>query len=285
VTIGDGSVPVSGIGRSGIPADAMVEGRQATIVGIVKRAYPTASDQRFALVPRSTADIHVGPAAATERPDSTNGAMTDPGASVDGNGGLPPWPESLAPGESAGMVGPSPSPSNDTVAVADLAGHIGQRVAVGGFVTAIDGSRLTVQDETAATVVRLSGDAMSALERITVGDLVNATGLADRNATGGIEINVSDPADIIVLPPMAAALASPAGAASPSADRSVTATPAAPTTPTSSPNVVGALILLAAGGLLAATFLATPHNRARVRMWLEKASTSLKVRLAQLRSS
>ena len=47
----------------------------------------------------------------------------------------------------------------------------------------------------------------------------------------------------------------------------------------------GEPILVAAGGLLAATFLATPHNRARVRKWLEQASTALKVRLAQLRSS
>ena len=48
VALADGSVPVAGLERSGIDSTALVEGREATIVGIVKRAYPTASDQRFA---------------------------------------------------------------------------------------------------------------------------------------------------------------------------------------------------------------------------------------------
>lgn len=60
---GGGSLPVAGLSSSGIPADAMVEGRSATVTGLVRRAYPTASDQRFAVVPRSGADIVVGASA------------------------------------------------------------------------------------------------------------------------------------------------------------------------------------------------------------------------------
>ena len=292
VAIGDGSVPVSGIERSGISADALVEGREATIVGVVKRAYPTASDQRFALVPRSSGDIHLGPAPATQRPDASGSPDPQTGEpdethdAPEGGAGLPPWSESFAPGESPDPNASAPGTTDDIVSVADLAGHVGQRVSVGGFVTAIDGARLTVQDETAATVVRLSGDAMSALDRIAVGDLVNATGLADRNAAGGIEITVSDPADITLLPPLAAAAAT-AQTSSPkaSADPSSAASATPPSAPTGAPNTIAALILVAAGGLLAATFMATPQNRARVRKWLDEASKALKQRLTQLRSS
>ena len=55
-----GSLPIAGVAGSHIPSTALVEGRSATITGIVKRAYPTASDQRFALVPRGPADIQLG---------------------------------------------------------------------------------------------------------------------------------------------------------------------------------------------------------------------------------
>ena len=284
--VGNGAVPVSGIERSGIPADALVEGREATIVGIVKRAYPTATDQRFALVPRSGGDIHLGTAPATDRPSSSDSPTGGPDSTPDGAGGLPLWPESLEPGQTPAAGVPSPTATDDIVDVADLAGHIGQRVSVGGFVTAIDGARLTLQDETAAAVVRLSGDAMASLERIAIGDLVNATGLADRNAAGGIEINVTDPADITVLSPLAAAAASerPSGVAT-SADPAVAVAQTPPSAPTNAPNGVAALILIAAGGLLAATFVASPDTRARVRKWLQEASTNLKQRLGQLRPS
>ena len=38
----------------------------ATITGIVRRAWPTASDQRFAIVPRSPDDVRLGPAPAAD---------------------------------------------------------------------------------------------------------------------------------------------------------------------------------------------------------------------------
>jgi hypothetical protein len=291
VTVGDGSVPVAGIERSGIAPDTLVEGRAATIVGVVKRAYPTSSDQRFALVPRSAADIRLGPAPATARPDGSSSPSDGPapGATPDGEGGLSPWPGSLTPGESAGpddppAAGATPG-GEDTIPVADVAGHIGERVTVGGFVTAIDGARLTVQDETAATVVRVSGDAMVALESIGVGDLINATGVADRNAAGGIEISVSEPSGIFVLPARATVVATLHPSAEASAQSSPPALGSTPTTPTAGPNGIAALILLCSGGLLAATLVATPHNRTRIRKWLEEASITVKQRLGQLRSS
>ena len=46
------------------------------------------------------------------------------------------------------------------------------------------------------------GDAMSTVELISVGDLVNVRGVPDRNAAGGIEVGVSDPSDITLLTPV-----------------------------------------------------------------------------------
>ena len=54
------------LGQSGahIPSTALIEGRDATVVGIVRRPYPTATDRRFALLPRGTSDIRLGSAPA-----------------------------------------------------------------------------------------------------------------------------------------------------------------------------------------------------------------------------
>ncbi len=55
-------VAIVGQAGSGIPSTALIEGRRATIVGIVRRPYPSATDRRFAVVPRTGADVSVGPA-------------------------------------------------------------------------------------------------------------------------------------------------------------------------------------------------------------------------------
>ncbi len=60
---GGAKVPISGLAGSGIASTAMVEGRRATVIGVVKRPYPTATDRRFAVVPRRAADIVLGKAA------------------------------------------------------------------------------------------------------------------------------------------------------------------------------------------------------------------------------
>ena len=39
-----GGIPIVGLERSGIASTALLAGRTATVTGIVKRAYPTASE-------------------------------------------------------------------------------------------------------------------------------------------------------------------------------------------------------------------------------------------------
>ena len=58
-----GRVPIAGLAGSGIASTDLAVGRAATVTGIVKRPYPTATDRRFAIVPRQRADIVLGKAA------------------------------------------------------------------------------------------------------------------------------------------------------------------------------------------------------------------------------
>ena len=60
IAVGSSRVLVSGLPDSGLAATALVEGRRATVIGIVRRPYPTATDRRFAIVPRSTGDVRLG---------------------------------------------------------------------------------------------------------------------------------------------------------------------------------------------------------------------------------
>ena len=53
-------IPLVGLPGGGIAASTVEEGRRATVTGIVKRPYPTATDQRFAVVPRSARDLALG---------------------------------------------------------------------------------------------------------------------------------------------------------------------------------------------------------------------------------
>lgn len=54
--IGSTPIPVVGLAGSRIAVGRVHEGRRVTIVGIVRRAYPSAIDQRFAIDPRSLSD-------------------------------------------------------------------------------------------------------------------------------------------------------------------------------------------------------------------------------------
>jgi hypothetical protein len=287
VALAEGSIPVAGLPRSGIDSGALVEGREATIVGVVKRAYPTASDQRFALVPRAAADIRLGRAHPTGEPAASDAPADAPDGSADPSETTPAWGVSFGPGATSPVGAPTGRDNAvDPVSLADLVGHVGQRVVVGGFVSEINGARLTIQDESAAAVVRLAGDALSTLDLVTVGDLVNAAGTTDRNAAGGIEITVTDPADIVVLTTTVADQ-TPTTASEPGQPSSLAETLVEPsgTTPAGPSIMVAAVALILAVALFCATFATSPRSRSRLREWLAKGQSGLKQRLAQLRSS
>ncbi len=160
--LGAARILLSGLAGSGIASTDVVEGRQATITGVVKRPYPTATDRRFAIVPRQRSDIVLGKAS----PD----AASSPGAGT-------------SPGSSDGAATSSEAPAGSGIGAGaadidlrDLDGHVGERVRVGGLVTALEIDAIRLDDGTADARIVLEGDAVDLLGMLQVGDALNATG-------------------------------------------------------------------------------------------------------------
>jgi hypothetical protein len=186
LVVGRDRVPIAGLSGARIASTALVEGRRASVVGIVRRAYPGANDRRFAIVPRSVADVDLG-AVAVAPP-----------------GGAPDMPHGLTGGVSAAATAYAAL----DVDIADLADHVGQRVRVGGLIVEVrsDGARL--DDATATGRVILSGSAAEYATLLEQGDAVNATGIVERrgkelvvvvsDAAGLARVGELDPASPLV---------------------------------------------------------------------------------------
>jgi hypothetical protein len=184
--LSSGGVPIVGLVRSGIASAALEAGRAATITGIVKRAYATASDQRLAVVPRSAADIRLGAAQATGRPTGgTPRPRTTPRASA----GASHHPGGASP--SAGR----PSPRGGDVPLADLAAHRGAAIRVGGAVASIDGTLVVLADSSGSATLQLVGRAAPLAATLALDDLVNATGTVVASPDG-LRVVVDDPANL-----------------------------------------------------------------------------------------
>ena len=65
LVVGKERVVVLGQAGAGIPVASVLEGHLATVVGIVRRPYPTAKDRRYAVLPRGRSDLRVDGLAAT----------------------------------------------------------------------------------------------------------------------------------------------------------------------------------------------------------------------------
>jgi len=151
----------------------------ATIVGIVRRPYPGATDRRWSIAPRGPADVTVGAGGA-----GAGGAGASGGGS-DGSAGT---------GAGAGASGSGASvPDVDLV---DLAGHVGQVVRVGGLVTDLAPDGFLLDDGTAIGRVALTGAAAEYLPLLEPGDALNATGRVE-GAADGYRVVVDDPAGLV----------------------------------------------------------------------------------------
>lgn len=192
---GDLRVPILGLAGAAIPSTALVEGRAATIVGIAKRPNPTAVDQRFGLVPRTSVDVALGPAPMS--------------ASGHGPGGEP--------------VG-SPSAGSDSLAditpdtdLATLADHVGEEVHVGGLIAGLTIDGFVLDDGTATATIVLASDALDLLPYLRVGDAVAATGIVTETADG-FGVVVAGAADLVRVGDLGQAL--PVAGAGPGPDAS-----------------------------------------------------------------
>jgi hypothetical protein len=158
---------------AGIPSTAIAAGRTATIVGIAKRPYPTATDRRFALLPRSAGDLAFGPASATGSTGTTGGTGTGAG----GTGG----------GTTVGDPGASLVDAAADTDLIDLAAHVGQPVTVAGLIAALTSDGFVLDDGTATATVVLSGDALELEPYLHVGDALAASGVV---TTDGDELRI-----------------------------------------------------------------------------------------------
>lgn len=185
IVVGPQRVSVSGLSGSGVPSNALIEGHRATVVGIVRRPYPTATDRRFSVVPRSRADIALGPAESSARNEGTRRPSARAGRA----------PIDVTP-DSGGA---------DDADLAELEQRLGTRVRVGGLVVEPMAGGFTLDDGTATGRVLLRGEAGAYLPLVEPGDAINAVGRVEAGPDG-LAVVVDDPAGLSRVGDLGAAL-------------------------------------------------------------------------------
>ncbi len=174
--VGRERVPIIGLPGSAIPSTAIENGRTATIVGVVRRPYPSATDRRFGVLPRSSGDVTLGGrgsgSTATGRGTGISASSAAPAAGHlvprgTGNGGGRPGPS--GPGGAL-------DPAVPDVDLGLLGDHLGQLIRVGGLVVGVESDAVVLDDGTARGRVVLSQDAAVYLPLLAPGDPLNAVG-------------------------------------------------------------------------------------------------------------
>ena len=197
VRVGGTLVVIVGQAGAGIPVDTMREGRSATVTGIVRRPYPTASDQRFTILPRFPADVRISGSSGSGPSTHAGNAGNSSGSATASAGGSP-----------------TPLPPGRDVDLDALATAVGEQVRVGGLVTDLEPNGVRIDDGTASALVVLDGDAAELIALIEPGDAINASGTVE-SVDGEFAVVVRDPAGIaLAADPTADDPASAAGASS-----------------------------------------------------------------------
>jgi hypothetical protein len=178
--VGGSRIPIVGLTGAGIGVARLFPSRRVTIVGIVRRAYPTAIDQRYAIEPRSFADVTFGP--ADTAPTKAGGG---------GTVGRSPSGTVAGPGVASSSAAPA-ALTQPTVDLRDLGSLAGRLVQVSGIVTKVDGSTISLDDGTATGRLVLTGDAAPFLDLVEVGDPLEVTGRVSADGAGPVLL-VTDP--------------------------------------------------------------------------------------------
>jgi len=181
--VGAGTVIVVGQPGAGIARSSLSEGRMATVTGIVRRPYPSATDRRFAVTPRFPADIRLA-GRAGDGSMTGAAAMTGPGGrtTTSGRGG----PD--------GVGAPAAEVPADADLI-DLGTVVGRVVRVGGLVVELRPDGFTLDDGTAIGRVILRAAAIDRLALIEPDDALNAIGRVEATADGPVVV-IEDPAGI-----------------------------------------------------------------------------------------
>ena len=165
IRLGGRQVVVVGQAGAGIAVDTLAEDRIATVTGIVRRPYPTASDQRFTILPRYPADVRVTGSAAAAGSTNSQGA---------GHAATPVPQRRRRPPPRA-----TRSQRGRDIDLAGLADAVGEQVRVGGLVTDLEPRGIRIDDGTASALVVLEGDAAQLLPLIEPADALNASGTVE----------------------------------------------------------------------------------------------------------
>ena len=172
LTVGGQTVQVLGEPAAGIAVSGITPGRTAMVSGIVRRS--TSDSDTFQLLPRSPADLRLGPAPA----GSSGAAITGETSAVPATG---------IPGDAA---------ATSLVSVADVAGRDGDEATVAGLIVEVGDGIATLDDGTGR--IRLGGAAAAdALSLLESGDAIEVTGRVSRDAEGWLI--VVDPERIVAL--------------------------------------------------------------------------------------
>ncbi len=150
----------------------------------MRPAYPSASDRRPTILPRSRGDVRVGAAAS--------------GGGTAGSGATGGRGSNGATGGSATGARPAsdarrPTPSVPDADLADLASIVGATVRVGGLVLDVRPDGFVLDDGTAHAPVVLRDDAADWIPLIEPGDAINVIGRVERLDDDALGVVVTDP--------------------------------------------------------------------------------------------
>ncbi len=185
-------VPIVGLARAGIDVDRIKEGRRATIVGIVRRAYPSATDRRYAVIPRGRADIDLAA--------GSSASGTSPSGGSAPSAGMTPSPARSDEAPASADVTSQPT----IIEAAELPDEIGRLIRIGGLVVRVgtepsgEDAIVLIEDDSGTASLRLAEAATPVAAMLLPGDLIEATGIVERDAANGPVVVVDDVADLVL---------------------------------------------------------------------------------------
>jgi hypothetical protein len=189
-----GSLPIAGLAGAAIDPARLSEGASVEVTGIVRRPYPTATDRRLAVLPRSRADVRV--LALAGGSGATGGGVAGSGSGGSGpsggGAGAVGTADGGATGTSEGAAGGAPE-----IDLGALADHRGTLVRVGGVIVEPTADGALVDDGTAVARLVLRGPALDRLADLRSGDAIAAVGRVEA-APDGDRVVVDDPAGIVL---------------------------------------------------------------------------------------
>jgi hypothetical protein len=214
VAVGAALFLVDALATAHVAPDRIVVGATVQVTGIARRPYPTATDRRFSVLPRSAADVTVThpPAADTSGGSSSTATATRKPAGTGSSTATRTSTGTTATRTAGAGAGATASASPGTpldVDLVDLPQSAGLRVRVGGLIAAVDATGISLDDGTATATVGFEGTARTMLAGMRVGLAVNLVGTATKGTPPTLKVTTADDVIPVADPAASDAAASP----------------------------------------------------------------------------